>query len=619
MKLTRLRLKNFRCYKDETTVDINDLTVLVGRNDSGKSAIFDALAIFFGEASLDADDASISGDRANVSIVCEFENLPDDLIIDRDYPTSLDEEYLLNEHGRLEIHKLFNGSLKNPQLKETYARAIHPTADKLNDLLSLKNSELKQRATELNISLESIDTRINTQIRRKLWDSTTELNTAPQVIPLEAEAAKKIWDQLSKYLPTFALFKSDRASTDQDAEAQNPMKAAVKEAIKSKETELAEIASYVEQEVKTIAERTVSKLQEMDPSLASQLEPHFSPPNWANVFKISLTGDEDIPINKRGSGIRRLILINFFRAKAEQAAREKGSPSIIYAVEEPETSQHPINQKMLMNAFYQLSDLPECQVLLSTHTPVLARFIPLEDLRFISVATDESRRIHRGDEETYRQIAKSLGVLPDHSVKLFIGVEGINDKNFLCHISKALIENGVDVPDLDILEENGEIIFFPLGGSNLVLWSSRLSNLNRPEIYIFDREEEPPTESRNQKTVNEINSRSGCKAFLTGKKEIENYLHPDAIRSARHEVNITFGDYDDVPELAAKAIHETSESENEWDELGDERKKDKMRRAKSWLNTNAVAAMTPDLLTNRDPDGDIRGWLAEIKAIIEQD
>jgi len=68
MRLARVRISNFRCYVEETTIDFDSLTVLVGRNDAGKSAIFDALAIFFGEANMDADDASKTGDKENVRI-----------------------------------------------------------------------------------------------------------------------------------------------------------------------------------------------------------------------------------------------------------------------------------------------------------------------------------------------------------------------------------------------------------------------------------------------------------------------------------------------------------------------------------------------------------------------
>ena len=45
MQIERLRLKNFRCY-DELDIDFEPrLTVIVGENGKGKTAIFDALAI----------------------------------------------------------------------------------------------------------------------------------------------------------------------------------------------------------------------------------------------------------------------------------------------------------------------------------------------------------------------------------------------------------------------------------------------------------------------------------------------------------------------------------------------------------------------------------------------
>jgi putative ATP-dependent endonuclease of OLD family len=617
MKLVRVHLKNFRCYEAETSIDMGDLTALVGRNDSGKSAVFDALSIFFDEGKLDSDDASVSGDKTDVRIGCEFDDFPEAVVIDADYPTTVEAEYLLNSSGTLEIHKVYDGSLKTPKLKGTYARALHPSVPGANDLLLLKNSDLKARAVELDVGTESIDSRVNTQLRRRIWDSIGDLQLASQEIALDEQAARKIWEQLQSYLPCFALFRSDRPSTDQDAEAQDPMRAAVKEALREKQAELESVAAHVQDEVCRIAEETVEKLREMDPALASELRPQFRPPNWANVFKISLTDDEEIPVNKRGSGVRRLILLNFFRAKAERAASEKGAPGVIYAIEEPETSQHPHNQKMLMRALRDLSEYPNCQVMVSTHTPVLARLAPAECLRYVDVDQAGCRTILHGDQETYRRIADSLGVLPDHDVKLFIGVEGGNDINFMTGMSHMLAATGEAVPDLAQLEEEGVVIFFPLGGSNLALWTSRLAGLNRPELYIFDRGAEPPARPDYQDYAEEMRSRPGCEAFITGKREMENYLHPSAIKAARPEVDVSFGDFDDVPMLVAQAVHEASESEVPWDGVSEKKKDEKMRRAKAWLNNMAVALMTPAMLDSRDSAGEVRGWLDEIARILE--
>lgn len=312
MRLARVRVRNFRCFRDEITVDVDNLTLLIGRNDAGKSALMDALGIFFDIAKVDADDAAKGGDASDVRVVCEFEDLPDSLTIDAGYPTTLGDEHLVNEEGRLEIHKVYDAGYRTPKLTGIYAYALHPSAADRSDLLLLKISELRERASELGLGTDETDLRVNTQIRQLIWSSAPDLGLKPQQIPLNKETAHKIWDQLQRHLPSFALFKSDRPSTDQDAEAQDPMRAAVKEALKAKEEELSAITEHVRKEVCEIAQETVAKLREMEPTLARQLNPQFSPPKWDNVFKISLTGDEDIPMNKRGSGVRRLILLNFF-------------------------------------------------------------------------------------------------------------------------------------------------------------------------------------------------------------------------------------------------------------------------------------------------------------------
>lgn len=46
MKIKSMKVKNFRGYSDETIVNFDDLTVIVGKNDVGKSTILEALDIF---------------------------------------------------------------------------------------------------------------------------------------------------------------------------------------------------------------------------------------------------------------------------------------------------------------------------------------------------------------------------------------------------------------------------------------------------------------------------------------------------------------------------------------------------------------------------------------------
>jgi len=619
MRLIKLKVTNFRCFKEETVVDLDDITVLIGKNDSGKSSLFDAIDIFIDEKKVpEADDCCVYTKNDTIRIACVFDSLPKQLVIDEQHPTDLNSEYLLNSTGNLEVVKMYTCPGKGKgKLKGVFACANHPTASNYNDLLLLTNTKLKQRAKELGVDLSSVNQTINTDLRRAMWAHAGDLQRQDIDVELKSEAAGTIWEQLKKYLPVFALFKSDRPSTDQDAEAQDPMKAAIKEAVKAQEGKLSEIVTQVTKEVQEIANRTVEKIREMNPELAKQLTPRVSSKNWDSLFSVSLTGDEDIPVNKRGSGTRRLILLNFFRAKAEKEAESKNTV-IIYAIEEPETSQHPNYQKLLIKAFEELAERSGCQVFLTTHTPVLARRFSQTALRYVT-QKDGRTVIHDGRaNETLSEITESLGVLPDHNIKVFMGVEGRNDIAFLLSISKILRGAGEDVPDLGKAEEEGHLVFIPLGGSSLDLWVSRLKGFNRPEFYLMDRDTCPPDKPKYHTTAEELAKCQNCIAWTTERKELENYIHPDIIKAQYPKYTGTGLEFEDVPMLCAQAIHENSESGVPWVEIISDREKmgKKVSNAKRRLNSEVVKMMTPDLLSSIDTKNEVRSWLKEIGAAL---
>ncbi|WP_052746084.1 ATP-binding protein [Sulfurovum lithotrophicum] len=610
MKLIRFCVKGFRGYQEKTCIDLNDLTTIIGKNDSGKSTVLEAMDTFFNNIKMDAGDYNINlGDTKEIRLTAVFSNLPDEVVIDETNPINLAEEYLLNSDGYLEIEKVYKGAA--PSHKETYIIANHPSNENFSDLLKLKITPLKTRARELDVNLDGVNQTMKSEIRKRIWESI-ELEFELQSILVKDEDTKKIGEKLEAIYPTYSLFKSDRPSTDQDAEAQDPMQVAIKEAMKAQEARLNVIARRVQREVEAVANRTVEKLQEMDLELANELNPVFKT-DWGKVFKLSLTSDEQIPINKRGSGVRRLILLNFFRVKAEQ----QNSTNIIYAIEEPETSQHPDNQKMLIEAFWELSQQDNTQVLFTTHTPMLTNHIDENNIRYIK----NNEIINTLDDELKIEIANSLGVLPDHKVKLFIGVEGVNDINGLKNFSKVISREYPELIDLDTLENDGKIVFIPLGGSSFKLWINRLNGLNIPEFHICDRDYEPPTAAHYQTIVDELNTQEDKEAYITSKRELESYIHHDVICStyANYDIEIRlnpFDDFDDVPLEVAKKVHEASTSPHLWDELTDEKKKKKISACKKVLNSDVVKEMTYEQYCEADSGREIEGHFRRIIELV---
>jgi len=84
VKLIELRLRNMRCYKEEVSIRFDDLTALVGRNDSGKSTILDALDIFLNDGAPDSHDGCKQGDPKDLSIIGVFGDLPAQIVLDQD-------------------------------------------------------------------------------------------------------------------------------------------------------------------------------------------------------------------------------------------------------------------------------------------------------------------------------------------------------------------------------------------------------------------------------------------------------------------------------------------------------------------------------------------------------
>ena len=582
MFLREVILKNFRGYKNEHRIPIDQITAFIGKNDAGKSTIFDALAVFF-DHPLGKIDAS-------------------DICVHASSVTTLADEYLLNVDGALEIHKVYefsDGTLKKPKV---FAIANHPTANGFDDLLSKKNDELKKAGEAANIDA-GVDKRSNAALRKAIWGSADDLKLGHSEIQLDKEDAKAIWEQLSKYLPEYALFRADRPSTDEDSEVQDPLKVAIKQAIEEVQAELDAVKEKVKARALDVANRTITKLADFDSTLSSQLNPNFkSDPKWDGLFKLSLTGDDGIPINKRGSGVRRLVLFSFFRAEAERLREEHKKGNIIYAVEEPETGQHPDNQRKVIEALQAIAEADGCQVMLTTHVPALASLLPINSIRYVYSNGLNGSDVRIAGDDVIKTVVAELGIIPDKRAKVLVCVEGPHDLKFLRNINRLLRDEDDSVIDMF---GDPRVALVVLGGSTLKEWVNQhyLKNLGLPEVHIYDRDELKNGKYKYQDEKDAVNARGdGSIGFLTAKREMENYLHIDAIKDALPSDSgpITF------------ALSDDCDVETEIKTWQNGKGKIQGRSIKHWLNEKAASRMNIDRLKERNGYDEIKGWFTEI-------
>jgi hypothetical protein len=203
---------------------------------------------------------------------------------------------------------------------------------------------------------------------------------------------------------------------------------------------------------------------------------------------------------------------------------------------------------------------------------------------------------------------------PPASVKLFCIVEGANDIEFLLRISRTMAEVRPDLPDLARLRQSGDLAILPRGGGDLLAWADRLAPLGAKQFHLSDREVEPECHLRRQ-AAQSIECRNGCRAVISRKRALENYLHPAAIYEARG-VDVEIGDEVDVADVVASRLFTEKMPTCSWEELPLRARKRFRNRVKKWLNTDAVDRMTYERLRDRGGAEEIASWLSTIRELL---
>ncbi|MCA1440805.1 AAA family ATPase [Ensifer sp. IC4062] len=561
MRLKSIKLSHFRGYRETVAIPVEEgMTGIVGRNDYGKSTILEALAIFFeiDGAKSDKTDMncfSLSDGLEQFEIACEFDDLPSTLVLDENVETTLADEYLLNASGHLEIAKFYKAG--TGKLEKTSIRCQHPVDQVLGTLLSLKMIDLKKLGEERGVAEAVGDRRVSSLWRKAIRASAGAIPLQEMLLDVDkglSTDSKSIWGKIQDQLPTFALFKSDRESSDGDVEAKNPLQQAVRDAQAALQDRISQLEQEIEKSVLDVAGRTLDKLREMAPDLANELVPRFKEkPKW--TFSFTLDGENGIPINKRGSGVRRLILLNFFRAEAERAVTGT-QRNVIYAIEEPETSQHPNYQIMLMKALLALSGQDNRQIIVTTHVPALAGLMPVESIRYVTKNAAGVPTVKLPDEPVLKEATEGLGVLPETGMERAKGVvlvEGKSDVTFLKHAANVLKDAGHIAANL----EDAGVVPILIGGCGSVKHWVTLNladNLGLPWCVFLDSDVggDPVQVKSIQKRQKEVEAQ-GRRFYSTRKREIENYLCPDLILTLTGK-QVAFTDTCDAKKIIGKAV-----------------------------------------------------------------
>lgn len=615
MKLQSMYIEGFRGYREKTYIDFEDFTVLLGRNDVGKSSILDALNIFLNDAKIDKGDFNTSSASGQCTIRLDFSDIPKELLA---YFSESLKLYFLSESRTLSISKTFQVGAKSKLylIARLPKKKAPSTATERKKFAKDENLEDHDEKTILNF-LKSI------------------LSFEDEEGSLEIGAEDK--KEIENFLPIYALFRTDRPSTDEDSEVLDPFALAIKEALSTHKVILDDITQKVQDQVFDVAKLTIDKLKTVDSSLAEEMSPEFrKPPKWESLFSFSLQSDNGVPLNKRGSGFRRLVLFSFLQVKAEQDKNTSNSKTLIYAVEEPENSQHPNQQGKIYELLSQISKQEGNQIIATTHSPTLVPCVKLENIRYIrnsSCGAKNVTRIYDNNEgPIHQQVIEDLGFIENQFVttpKILIYVEGFTDVEFLKNISE-LMSKKIDGEKLPNLKNNEEVVFIPIGGGGQIknwLEEEYLKAFGIPIIYISDSDRKDPEKDMERRTCYSYNKNLVEFAhFSTQKREIENYITPEALREALRNIQKPSADnYSD-------RLNSINKCDMYWDDFSDVEEHVKIifgnlrsshvsvprfREIKSFLCSDVSKKMTIEMLESNNSLEEIKEWLIKIRSMMQ--
>lgn len=557
MNVYSILARNYGPFAILEEIRLGSLATIIGQNDAGKSYILKALQTFLDDkVKMQPRDIYDRAEEDEVIIEVAFKSFPEVIELEEGVPTTLKEEMLLDNDGVLRIRKIY------PRYNLDKYTIILVTNDYKDDqfagLSVLKEKDLNIRCTTIGIEVTKSGRSITNKSKRELLrDRASELGIPIGLRELPVSTKDDLWKRLVSFFPDFVLFESDTRlgvgeTTFQSkfrpivtAAAEDPDVAGTKDAFtqairKAIQVEVDKIYNYLKGHTNAFA--------------ALKARPDFS---WEKAVSFEIMGKDHHEIEKsleqRGSGMRRLLMVAFFQYLAQR--NFEGESNFIFAVEEPENCLHPGHQRELTKSFRRLAD-EGCQIILTSHSPVFAGTSPIEDLALV-VRTEGIARAIQYPNLDLSDIAEELGVEPSDQITGYnacIFVEGIADIFFLRTIAERFKETGYINADFN----DKKIGFILCGGESLKHWVDlrAMSRLSRRFGVMVDSDRKGPKHNIPNRKLNwkEKCETDGGIFFILRKREIENYIHPEAIK--RKGLNIVpYDDFSDMKKLFGENVY----------------------------------------------------------------
>ena len=456
MKIEKISISNWRSIKSQE-LQAQDLMVIIGQNNHGKSNLLSSVLFFFGE--IKHQDLDFYHGSNELSVELQFGSLNEaDKATFKKYLTS-EEKIVVRKSAFLGGSFEYRGYIENPNddwLQEANASAytkrelavslpFHPylpTAGRITkqNIIDAQNSYITQNIGQIEFSFE-----LETTNFLGLKSVAKGIFGDVYFIPAVKEASD---DFTSKDSSVFGKMYADVVT----------LMSKNNEDWKDTKDKLCKLFSTLNRhdDDGNENEERPRQLTDFEAELTTELSSwgasvdiEVSPPDIENVFKANTQVwiDDGVrtDIKRKGHGLQRALTVALIQVVAKRATAladneeennegtRKASNSRYFIFEEPELYLHPQAQRSLFDSFVSLSESGS-QVILCTHSSGL---IDVEKYKSIYIATKENE----SDGTKVKQCAEDL--FEGNSKKDFNLSYWINpDRGELFFASKVVLFEG---------------------------------------------------------------------------------------------------------------------------------------------------------------------------------
>lgn len=466
MKLSSFSVVNYRSITTARKIQTRDMTVLVGKNNEGKSNILRALTLAMDIMKLYADEPR--------ALNFSPRYLRNRYNWERDYPMSLQER---NPNGFSSVDLIF-------EISEEEIIAIRTlTGIRLTSNIPVRVS-INGSIAKIDIPKRGTPAFSNVENKRKIIEfvcNKIDFNFIPAV-RTEEDALRVISSLIEKELATLDADQEYIAATDTINRLQQNV-------------------------LNHIASQIVTPLQEFLPSVQG-IEIHIQKEKRRTALRrnveVIVNDGTPTPIQQKGDGIKSLTALAMLNI-SNQADRVS-----VVAIEEPESHLHPESAHQLYDTIHALSE--NHQVVLTTHSPLFVNRTSLKDNIIVNAGKATAvKKIKDIRDVLGTKVSDNL-INAEH----VLVVEGEDDKivleKILPHMSES-IKKAI---------QNGTLIIDDMGGAgNLPYKLSFYRNLQCKYHVLLDNDDAGRSAGQNAETQGLLNIRNTTYTICNGSPNAE--------------------------------------------------------------------------------------------------